>query len=353
VTGLVWKLTIGLCLLCLLTMAMASGLGRLDSRAEWIAFWALQNGQRSIRVLDPERLLEAPWSTGPAYQTLSPPSVARNGRMMVYDMLHDGSEQGILIQDSDGRILYRTPQGLDERLPSISPDGQQVAFWSQRTGLWQAYVMTVDGGSLRQLTTRLGQLPYNVPIWSPVGHQVVLRFWQPGGDAGYFIADLPTGNLRYIRGYVDAGGDLTWSPDGARMLFRTERDRNGEIYLFNTLDNAVQNLTQSPGTDFQPQWSPDGEWIAFVSNRRQAAGIYVMHEDGSAVQRVYAGSAWSPMWSPDGRSVAFFARREGTEGLYLLNLLCVYQSRTCDAQPQFLALSNERNILLGWFHPVR
>jgi Tol biopolymer transport system component len=349
--GLVQKVSIGFCLLSLLSIGVAGGLGSVASYTEWIAFWALRAGQRSIRVLDPVRLLEAPWALGPAYQTLSPPSVARDGHMMVYDMLHDGSEQGILVQNMDGQIQYRTPQGLDERLPSISPDGSQVAFWSQRTGLWQAYVMDADGSNLRQLTTRLGQLPYNVPIWSPVGNQVVLRFWQPGGDAGYFIADLPTGDLRYIRSYVDAGGDLTWSPDGARMLFRTERDRNGEIYLFNTLDNAVQNLTQSPGTDFQPQWSPDGEWIAFVSNRRQAAGIYVMHQDGSVVQRVYAGSAWSPMWSPDGRSVAFFARRDGTEGLYLLNLDCVYQSQMCAAQPQFLVLSNERNILLGWFKP--
>jgi Tol biopolymer transport system component len=46
------------------------------------------------------------------------------------------------------------------------------------------------------------------------------------------------------------------------------------------------NLTNNPADDGVPSWSPDGRRIAFVSNRDGNLEIYVMNADGSGVTRL-------------------------------------------------------------------
>ena len=54
-----------------------------------------------------------------------------------------------------------------------------------------------------------------------------------------------------------------------------------------------------------PSWSPDGRRLAFLSNRAEGWDLYVMDADGTNVERLTQGStADDPAWSPDGASIA-------------------------------------------------
>ena len=69
----------------------------------------------------------------------------------------------------------------------------------------------------------------------------------------------------------------------ARIAFMSDRDWHWEIYVMDNNGGNQRNLTNNPGDDKHPSWSPDGKRIAFSSDRNDMAGnrqIYVMDADG-------------------------------------------------------------------------
>ena len=74
-------------------------------------------------------------------------------------------------KNAQTRNLSDAP-GTRERLACLSPDGKQVAFFSDRTGTYQLYVQSVDGGEWTALTTTLNRTPYR-PVWSPDGKKIL------------------------------------------------------------------------------------------------------------------------------------------------------------------------------------
>ena len=80
-----------------------------------------------------------------------------------------------------------------------------------------------------------------------------------------------------------------------------------EIYVMNTDGSNQQRLTYNSVDDANPTWSPDGTKIAFVTNRDGNYEIYVMNADGSNPQRrtYNTASDGSPAWSHDGTRIAF------------------------------------------------
>jgi TolB protein len=92
------------------------------------------------------------------------------------------------------------------------------------------------------------------------------------------------------------------------IAFHTRRDGNLEVYLADLTGQRLVNLTAAPALDGTPSWSPDGTRIAFTSDRHEPGGtpdVYLMNVDGSGVQRLTHAGGWKPAWSPDGNRIAF------------------------------------------------
>jgi TolB protein len=73
----------------------------------------------------------------------------------------------------------------------------------------------------------------------------------------------------------------SWSPDGKRIVFDSNRDKNREIYIMNSDGSNLTKLTDEPAGDFHPSWSPGGRKIVFATGRDFDAEVYVMDADGS------------------------------------------------------------------------
>ncbi|MEN8762158.1 MAG: DUF4347 domain-containing protein, partial [Thiogranum sp.] len=114
-----------------------------------------------------------------------------------------------------------------------------------------------------------------------------------------------------------------WSPDGTKVAFVSDRSGDDEIYVVNADGSGLQQLTFNGFQDFDISWSKDGSKIAFASDRDGNMEIYTMNADGSAPNRVTfrpGSTDQRPEWSPDGTQFVFQSNRDGNWDIFTMNV---------------------------------
>jgi TolB protein len=104
--------------------------------------------------------------------------------------------------------------------------------------------------------------------------------------------------------------DTSWSPDGKRILFVSDRDGNDEIYTMAADGSDVRRLTFTTDEEYALDWSPDGRTITFSRNDPMGlAQVWLMNPDGSNQRVIPNGpgstDAYGARFSPDGQSLAY------------------------------------------------
>jgi Tol biopolymer transport system component len=203
----------------------------------------------------------------------------------------------------DGTGIQALPRARNEDMswPAVSPDGRRIAF-SQLGDIW---VVNADGSGEIRLTQSGAQ--DTRPGWSPDGEWIAFETDRDGNGEIYVMRPNGTG-VRNVTNDPRNERGPAWSPDGQRIAFSSlEAGANLEIatITINGADRVI--LTDNPDGDSSPAWSPDGRRIAFSSTRDFTTGIYLMDADGgNLVALPGAGiNAYSPAWSPDGSRIAF------------------------------------------------
>jgi Tol biopolymer transport system component len=148
------------------------------------------------------------------------------------------------------------------------------------------------------------------PSWSPDGNRIVF-YSERDGNSEIYVMQADGSNPTRLTRTAASEGYPNFSPDGKKIVFDTDRDGNFEIYAMNADGSNATRLTNDPARDVSASWSLDGRKIAFMSDRTGEFEVWVMDADGSNPTRVTDfGSNWFPRWSPDGSRLAYHVGRD-------------------------------------------
>lgn len=193
-----------------------------------------------------------------------------------------------------------------------------IYFVSERGGHPEAFRIRPDGAAESRVASGAGDVyPYGA---SPDGKWLALVARSDGADQ-IFVAE-PDG--KSPRPVARADGALNWypafSPDGAWILFESNRHGFRELYKTQAGGGDPVRLTDNREGNFDGAWSPDGRSIAFASSRHGQLDLFAMDADGSNQRRLtqHPGDSIKPAWSPGGRAIAFISGRDGTDGLFTI-----------------------------------
>jgi eukaryotic-like serine/threonine-protein kinase len=214
--------------------------------------------------------------------------------------------------------------GVEGR-PSLAPDGKSFVYVSSAGGKSDIYLRRVGGRNPVKLTADSSADDLQ-PAFSPDGEKIAFRSEREGG--GIFVMDSTGESVRRVS---DTGYTPAWSPDGKEIVVSTNTfiyptDMAGSGGTLNAIDlrTGASRAITSQGSAQSPRWSPHGTRIAYWGLRRQSGqrDIWTVRADGSEAAdgglEVTNDAAldWAPAWSADGTKLYFASDRGGSMNLW-------------------------------------
>jgi Tol biopolymer transport system component len=177
-------------------------------------------------------------------------------------------------------------KGFYNTSPTLSPQGDKIAFISNRDYYWGLYLMdALTGKTLERIvegsqTPDFEELNILTPglTWSPDGSKIALSAKRSGVDAIY-IFDIESGDREILDINFEAIESVTWSNNGEYLAFIAQNARQSDIYTYNFETKEIKNLTNDIFSDSDPAWSHDDDVIYFSSDRGDKISAKMLPSD--------------------------------------------------------------------------
>lgn len=212
-----------------------------------------------------------------------------------------------------------TNNAHNEAYPVWSPDGNQLAFLTYQNGMQYLAVMNADGSHMRLLGEpfRAKDVP---PAWA-FDSQMIAFACALEERSTICLVSVTGDWMDIMPGDWASLGSIQWAPADPIILFHALTEGRRDIFVYTTYTNSTRNLTNRNGQDYWPTWSPDGRKIAFISNRKQQTGIYTMNIDGTNPHLLLTTNIHNDLyWSPDNNQIAF-SQAAGENHLCIFNTI--------------------------------
>jgi dipeptidyl aminopeptidase/acylaminoacyl peptidase len=315
---------------------------------------------------------------------VSAPEVSADGKWAAFvvstpDMEANRNASNVwMVSTAGGEAMQVTQSGHDSS-PAWSPDGKTLAFLSSRDGNSQVYLLSMEGGEAKKLTTL--STGADLFQWAPDGKSIGFTsevyldckddacnskrdeekekskvkariydhllfrhwdHWSEGKRSHLFVMPVDgTGSARDLTPAADYDippdergevNDFAFSPDSKEICYTAVPDKmeaistNGELFLVPMAGGEPKKITTNPGFDGNPVYSPDGQYIAYhaqLTAGYEADRWRVMLYDRKSgkienLSESFDRSATNLSWSPDSRTIYFLAENESLQPVYAL-----------------------------------
>ena len=195
-----------------------------------------------------------------------------------------------------------TPVAAPTAAPAVVPDALRayILFSSDREG---APVLLAYAPNARRLAFLSQVWPYAVALnarsRSPDGAFTAFVQEDAQRVAQIFIREAISQTLRPLTTGGRASFEPDWSPQGDFIVFVSQEAGNDEIFRIRPDGTDRQRLTDNPAADRSPSWSPNGARIVFWSDRETGRRqLWIMNADGSDQTRLLESpyNDWDPVW---------------------------------------------------------
>jgi Tol biopolymer transport system component len=238
-----------------------------------------------------------------------------------------------VITDGPYQLFLTSPETLERRqltfapehmfgdlLPQFSPDGKFVAFVRGNNLYAQdIYIVETAGGEPRRLTSEGKHI--EALTWTTDGRRLIFSSNRDGAQRLWSIASSG-GTIEAIAVNETGASIPSISRNGNRLAF-VKKVSDSNMYSINLRDltqGGRSPFASSTKVEWMPSFSPDGQRIAFASDRSGAHEIWLCNNDGSSLRQLTTFEAASPRWSPDGQLIAFDSKESGslTSHIYVM-----------------------------------
>jgi len=263
--------------------------------------------------------------------------VSPDGNSIAFALLGD-----IYTMPITGGTPVRIAEGLAwEVQPRFSPDGNRIAFTSDRGGGDNIWIMNRDGSDKKQVTKEEFRL-LNQPSWSPDGRYVVAKkhfttqrslgtgeiwIYHVSGGGGVQLVKKPSET------HQKELGEPIYAPDGKSVYYTRNitpgstfiyaQDSNSDLFNIEQYDLETGEVTTAVsglGGSVRPSPSPDGKKIAFVRREMTQSKLYVKDLESGIERKIYddldqdVQETWAVTgvypnmdWTPDSQSIIFWS----------------------------------------------
>jgi dipeptidyl aminopeptidase/acylaminoacyl peptidase len=315
---------------------------------------------------------------------VSAPEVSADGKWAAFvvstpDMEANRNVSNVwMVSTAGGEAMQVTQSGHDSS-PAWSPDGKTLAFLSSRDGNSQVYLLSMEGGEAKKLTTL--STSADLFQWAPDGKSIAFTsevyldckddacnskrdeekekskvkariydhllfrhwdHWSEGKRSHLFV--MPVDGNTSARDLTPAAdydippdergevNDFAFSPDSKEICYTAVPDKmeaistNGELFLVPMAGGEPKKITTNPGFDGNPVYSPDGQYIAYhaqLTAGYEADRWRVMLYDRKSgkienLSESFDRSVTNLSWSPDSKTIYFLAENETLQPVYAM-----------------------------------
>lgn len=307
------------------------------------AFWAFigaKYGDRTVASLlrsaaNPRTDLE-----GLARQLgTDPDTLTATWHQAILKSTSDALDEDAPITSAASRLISVASSGGRYNVgPRISPDGKEVAFFSERSRFSvDLYIADAATGKvLRKLSSNANDPHFDsleflnsAGAWSPNGKLLAVAAIHDGkpvvalldAQSGRVAREIPLPGLDDVLNPV-------YAPDGQSIVFSGNKGGLMDLYRVSVAGTGLEQLTDDPYADLEPTFAPDGRTIVFVTERFSSnlatlesgalrlARLDVATKQVMAISGFLRGKHLSPQVTADGQSVTFIADPDGISNLY-------------------------------------
>lgn len=257
--------------------------------------------------------------------------VSPDGRSIVFGLLGDLYTMPV----AGGRATRLTRGSAWDMQPQFSPDGQWIAYTSDRSGTENIWMMRRDGTDARPVTQESDRFT-NSPAWSPDGQWIVARRRLTDrsslGTVELWMYSVLGGKGVQITKKAEWGdaNEPCFSRDERYVYFtgrpqRFQYDRNvhqgiWQIRRYDRTTGRILTLTDGGGGSGRAAFSPDGRTMSLIRRVRDKTVLFLHDMDSGRERPLYdglsddnmEGFAWTGVypayaWTPDGRSIVIYS----------------------------------------------